>query len=93
LAADRRGNLYGATPNGGETTGECGEFGCGTLFIFSTAGSKKIIHTFTGTQVDGSEPSGLLWNGAGYLYGIASYGGVHPAECRGGCGTIFKLVQ
>jgi uncharacterized repeat protein (TIGR03803 family) len=92
LVADRRGNLYGATPYGGETTSECSE-GCGTLFIFTTSGSKKIIHTFAGTQVDGRYPSGLLWNGAGYLYGIAESGGVHPAGCPNGCGTIFKLVQ
>lgn len=92
LVADRKGNLYGATLDGGEMTA-CAEFGCGTLFIFSTAGSKKIIHTFTGTHVDGGEPSGLLWNGAGYLYGIAAAGGVHPAECPDGCGTIFKVTQ
>jgi len=95
LVADRDGNLYGATPNGGETmTSECDEFdGCGTLYIFSTTGSKKVIRAFTGTHVDGRNPSGLLWSGAGYIYGVAAYGGVHPAECQGGCGTIFKLVQ
>jgi uncharacterized repeat protein (TIGR03803 family) len=96
LVADRDGNLYGATPNGGDTTTSelCEEVdGCGTLYIFSTAGSKKIIRAFTGTHVDGRNPSGLLWNGAGYIYGVAAYGGVHPAECSSGCGTIFKVVQ
>ena len=50
-----------------------------TIFNFST---------FT----DGNTPyAGLSMDGAGNLYGTASYGGYSGGTCYGGCGTVFKL--
>jgi len=81
---DKKGNLYGTTPDGGEKG--CS---CGVVYELSPIKGggwrQKVIHTFTGGN-DGSTGSlGLLLVKAGNLYGIAELGGAH------GVGTAFKL--
>jgi uncharacterized repeat protein (TIGR03803 family) len=82
---DRKGNLYGTTPDGGDVNG-CG---CGVVYKLSPTRSgwkQKVIHTFTGGN-DGSTGSlgSLLVDGDGNLFGVAELGGSH------GDGTAFKL--
>ncbi|HEV2382919.1 MAG TPA: choice-of-anchor tandem repeat GloVer-containing protein [Terriglobia bacterium] len=49
----------------------------------------RVLHSFTG-GTDGSGPVGdLIRDTAGNLYGTTESGG--NANCRSGCGTIFKL--
>ena len=79
---DNSGNLYGTTLIGG---GTCG---CGTVFKVAPDSTETILHTFTGTGGDGSNP--LISDRAGNLYGTTSGGGNGGGEC--GCGTVFKLA-
>ncbi len=83
---DKKGNLYGTTPDGGSVSG-CS---CGVVYELSptTKGQwrEKVIHRFTGGN-DGSTGSlGLLLVKAGNLYGVAELGGAH------GDGTVFKMT-
>jgi len=54
------------------------------------AGTEKVLHTFAFT--DGENPyTGVLFDGAGNLYGTTFYGG--GAACNaGGCGVVFKMA-
>ena len=84
LVADSAGNLYGTTANGG-TQSE------GTVFEMSPNGSggytEKVLHHFFLTTDDGENPeAGLIFDGAGNLYGTTFAGG------SAGHGTVFELV-
>lgn len=81
LIRDTAGNLYGITYYGGNR--KCN---CGMVFKFDAAGNETVLHRFTG-QSDGANPSGLVSDSAGNLYGTTSYGG--DLTCN--CGTVFKL--
>jgi uncharacterized repeat protein (TIGR03803 family) len=95
VVRDSAGNLYGSTPNGGDTSPQActldyGENGCGVVYKLSPNGSggwtETVIHTFTSGS-DGSVPLGnLVMDGAGNLFGTTEYGG---SPC--GCGTVFEL--
>jgi uncharacterized repeat protein (TIGR03803 family) len=81
LTLDARGNLYGAT-NGG------GTYGYGMIFELKRqrAGewSEIVVHNFNGS--DGSSPNGgMIFDGAGNVYGTTSGGGATYA------GTVFEL--
>jgi uncharacterized repeat protein (TIGR03803 family) len=95
LVFDAKGNLYGTTTSGGNSS--CGGNGCGVVFKLTpkTGGiwREKVLHRFTGGK-DGSDPhSVLLFDQAGNLYGTAQLGG-NLSQCRGhGCGVVFKLTQ
>jgi len=85
LVRDSAGNLYGTTPAGGD-------YGWGTIFEVTPAGSAsttKTLYSFLGTS-DGALPrAGLALDSAGNLYGVAQFGG--SFKCPAGCGTVFKL--
>lgn len=99
VTLDAEGNIYGMSPYGGEP--DCGfvqnHDSCGTLFKLSPTGEFTLLHVFSGK--DGIQPEGgVVLDGKGNLYGVASYGGNlscnypgsgQPSEA--GCGTIFKL--
>jgi uncharacterized repeat protein (TIGR03803 family) len=90
---DPSGNLYGATPNGGNL--DC-KNGCGVVFKVDPAGKETVLHAFTG-GTDGQIPqsSGLALDAAGNLYGITATGGsgnCHYADGAVGCGTVFKIM-
>ncbi len=87
VIADRAGNLYGTTSQGG--TQGCSGNGCGTVFELSPGGSgwtQKVLYTFRGAA-DGATPTaGLVSDAAGNLYGATAGGG------SGDGGVIFQLT-
>ncbi len=92
LTSDKAGNLYGVTFQGGS-----GAYGNGTVFeLKSTAGGGwtwRVIYSFGSVSpADGSNPSsGLIFDGAGNLYGTTSAGGTATTCGGAGCGTAFEL--
>jgi uncharacterized repeat protein (TIGR03803 family) len=86
---DKKGNIYGTTPDGGSANG-CNGSGCGVIYQLSTVKGgqwkETVIHRFTNGN-DGSRGSLglLLFDKAGNLYGNAELGGAHAS------GTAFKL--
>jgi uncharacterized repeat protein (TIGR03803 family) len=89
LYADKKGNLYGTTDQGGG--GNCSS-GCGIVFKLASDGTETVLHAFDG--MDGYKPEGgLIADKKGSLYGTTYYGG-NPQSCpQSGCGTIFKLKE
>jgi uncharacterized repeat protein (TIGR03803 family) len=99
VALDSEGNIYGMSPYGGEP--DCGfvqnQASCGTLFRLSPSGQFTLLHVFSGK--DGIQPEGgVVLDGKGNLYGVASYGGNLSCTYPGwgqpdeaGCGTVYKL--
>ena len=87
LIRDKRGNLYGTTEIGGNTS-LCYNAGCGTVFELSPSGStykETLLYTFTGGS-DGWGPDATLVMGKnGDLFGSTVLGGC----CSGG--VIFRL--
>jgi uncharacterized repeat protein (TIGR03803 family) len=87
LIADKAGNLYGTTTNGG--AGSC-QGGCGTVFELSAAAAGRwtetVLYSFTGAD-DGAIPqTGLTFDAAGNLYGTTIHGGTLED------GTVFQLT-
>jgi uncharacterized repeat protein (TIGR03803 family) len=79
LVRDAAGNLYGTTAGGGA-------FGRGTVFKLDTRGTKTVLHTFSGSPLDGQIPDAdLILDAAGNLYGTTGSGGAYDY------GTVFKL--
>jgi hypothetical protein len=92
LVLDEAGELYGTTQDGGIYDG-------GVVFKLRSrpggASSESILHDFgRSTGYDGGSPeAGLIWDGAGNLYGTTRWGGGYYKNCTAGCGTVFKLVH
>ena len=89
LIFDQAGNLYGTTDYGGNLN-HCTSYGCGVVFRLTpnADGSWKesVLHKFTGGK-DGAVPvAGLIFDGAGSLYGTTPAGGAY------GHGDVFKLA-
>jgi uncharacterized repeat protein (TIGR03803 family) len=85
------GTLYGVTQHGGGTG--C-DYGCGTVYSISPAGTETVLHKFTGGAADGAYPDSSLIDVNGTLYGATSAGG-NPAcksQVWGGCGTIYSIT-
>jgi uncharacterized repeat protein (TIGR03803 family) len=87
LIADKAGNLYGTTADGG--AGAC-QGGCGTVFELSPASggrwTETVLYRFTGGS-DGAVPeTGLIFDTTGNLYGTTIHGG------SSGDGTVFQLT-
>ena len=82
---DTTGNLYG-------TTDCCGSYYAGTVFQLTpseTGWSAKVLHSFGSQSDDGTNPGGLIMDGAGNLYGT-TLGLV--ARGFNYCGTVFQLA-
>jgi uncharacterized repeat protein (TIGR03803 family) len=84
LIFDGSGNLYGTTVMGGSENG-------GTVFETSPNGSggwtTRVLYNFGISGTDGQQPyAGLIFDGAGNLYGTTSAGGSE------GYGTVFELT-
>jgi uncharacterized repeat protein (TIGR03803 family) len=82
LIFDVSGNLYGTTESGGAR-------GFGTVFELTrpACGSwkEKVLHSFTGN--DGYQPTGLIFDAFGNLYGTTKNGGAYVYY-----GTVFELT-
>ena len=88
LVLDTQGNLYGTAYFGGKG---CNSPGCGFAFQFTpqSDGSWKetILRTFESAD-DGSQPiAGMIFDGAGNLYGMTEFGGGEF-----GFGTVFEIT-
>ena len=89
LVADKAGNLYGTTAQGG-TVGSCN---CGTVFKLkppATPGgiwTKRILHTFTRMNGDGGYTfgAGVVVDSKGIVYGTTGNGGTYDS------GTVFRI--
>lgn len=92
VVIDAAGNLYGTTENGGAHS-------AGTIFemrLVDGTWTESILHNFCSSAncTDGNIPSaGLIFNGAGNLYGTTQTGGTMVGTgCEGSpCGTVFEL--
>jgi uncharacterized repeat protein (TIGR03803 family) len=82
LTFDRKGNLYGMAPTGGE-------FGVGVIYKLAPDGSggwtQSVLHAFTGGADGATGSAGRLMVSSGRLYGVATVGGAN------GKGTVFRL--
>jgi uncharacterized repeat protein (TIGR03803 family) len=88
LLRDAEGNFYGVTSTGGPA-------GLGTVFKLDTSNTLKTLHSFIGNlngAGDGDAPRSRLVTLSGDLYGITTLGG-GSANCKGGCGTIYKMTK
>lgn len=56
----------------------------------ANAQTYTVLHTFTGTP-DGTNPSPLIRDAEGNLYGTALAGGSGVNNCLGGCGMVYKI--
>jgi hypothetical protein len=86
LIADAAGNFYGVTDAGGSGQGLVYEL------IHNSDGSwtESVLYTFTGGSDGGNPIAGLVFDGAGNLYGTAQFGG--DSSCKPfGCGVVFEL--
>lgn len=79
LVSNEAGNLYGTTSFGGVQ-------GSGTAFEVAPNGRERVLHNFIGQPLDGGDPSGLIRDTAGNLYGTTVEGGSYFF------GTVFKLT-
>jgi len=96
VVADKKGNLYGTTVDGGGGTQCIVQFGgCGTIFRINPRGRERILYAFSGGS-DGANPqAALLIDKAGNLFGTTAYGGNTSACNQGaspGCGTVFEIA-
>lgn len=94
---DSRGNLYGATPVGGDLSkkGCINAYyaGCGVVFELSprSGGTWKetVLHTFE--LSDGYYPVATLLLSDSALWGTTLQGG-GSSTCQPGCGVVFKIT-
>jgi uncharacterized repeat protein (TIGR03803 family) len=90
LIADKQGNLYGTTTEGGG--GDCSKHGkgCGTVFKVAPDGTTTVLHAFAGHRF-GEIPAGpVIADKDGNLYGTTLLGG-HSCDSKG-CGIVYKLA-
>jgi uncharacterized repeat protein (TIGR03803 family) len=81
LVFDKKGNLYG-------TTYDCGEYGEGTVFEITAAGTEKVLYSFGSQSGDGYRPwAGLVFDKKGNLYGTTFNGGNFDY------GTVFEITK
>jgi uncharacterized repeat protein (TIGR03803 family) len=79
------GDFYGTTYIGGTSN-------VGTVFAITPAGSESMIHAFSGTPGDGSNPRATLVSGRdGNFYGTTRTGGSGVAGNPDGNGTVFGI--
>jgi uncharacterized protein YceK len=92
VVPDKAGNLYGATPDGGE--GNC-QFGCGVIFRLSRKQNwaNTVLYYFQGGS-DGFDTFGSLAIRDGDLYGTTVAGGdlnCSALTSEQGCGVVFRV--
>ena len=87
---DRKGNLYGTTPNGGNVNNG------GVAFKLTPKGKEKVLYSFCAQSgcADGWTPeAGLILDREDNLYGTTADGGIDGGLCfPQGCGVVFRLT-
>jgi hypothetical protein len=48
-----------------------------TVFKLNPSGTEAVLYSFTGYRNDGADPSGLIMDAQGNLYGATVYGGTN----------------
>jgi uncharacterized repeat protein (TIGR03803 family) len=88
---DGKGNMFGATSEGGIIKSPCRwSFGCGVIYEMTPNSdgtwTYHVLHRFASSKNDGQNPySGLVMDKAGNFYGGTVAGGTYSL------GTVFKL--
>ncbi len=77
VVLDTTDNLYGTTFDGGSNAN-------GVVYMLSASGQQTILYNFTG-GADGANPTGVIRDSAGDLFGSAESGGK-------GSGIVYKLT-
>jgi uncharacterized repeat protein (TIGR03803 family) len=90
LVLDAAGNMYGGNYGGPDN--------CGVIYQLSrSAGGWMLSDIYNGFYCPegnvGIAPGGLVFDGAGNLYGTTFYGGHISCTAAQGCGTVFKLTN
>jgi uncharacterized repeat protein (TIGR03803 family) len=86
LVVDKKGNLYGASFDGGN-------YFYGAVYQVTAGGTERLVYSFTGKADGGGPFGGLLLDRKGNLYGTTYAGGTAGATCgSSGCGTVFKIA-
>ncbi len=90
LIFDAAGNLYGTTLSGGAGRGAQG---CGIVFELTPNSDgnwgESVLYRFAGGRDGCASNAGLIFDGAGNLYGTTTRGG--NQACKRGCGVVFEL--
>jgi uncharacterized repeat protein (TIGR03803 family) len=91
LIADKSGNLYGTTSEGGNsnTCGPLGGESCGVVFELTPSDggwTESVLYSFAGGADGGTPYGGLVIDASGNLYGTTYAGGAT------GQGTVFELI-
>jgi uncharacterized repeat protein (TIGR03803 family) len=89
LVFDKKGNLYGATWEGGSSGSSCQDPGCGTVFKITPAGKESVLYAFCQQSDcdDGANAySRPIFDEKGHMYGTTSNGGISAG------GVVFKLT-
>ena len=87
LTIGRDGNFYGTSHplNGGASSG-------GTVYRVTANGDMTVLHTFSGSGLEGQFPGGLLLGSDGNFYGMAFRGGSSRTDINPGYGTIYRIT-
>jgi len=82
LVLDSSGNIFGAALNGGRNHG-------GTVYRLEPSGKLRVLHSFCAGKDchDGGYPNGVIMDGSGQLFGVATNGGKKNG------GTVFALAK
>ena len=99
LFLDNSGAIYGASLQGGLHGKGCNQqFGCGAVFqLVPPAGpgdvwTENTLYDFRGLA-DGRNPSTMIMDSTGTIYGTTTSGGTFNQNCPSGCGVVFKLAR
>jgi uncharacterized repeat protein (TIGR03803 family) len=88
---DSKGNLFGNTWEGGDSSCGFNGNGCGTVYEVQANGTFLVLYTFT-SLAEGIEPAGSpVMDSQGNLFGTTQWGGDLNCEHTVGCGTIYEL--
>jgi len=97
LFLDNSGAIYGASQLGGLSGKGCNQqYGCGAIFQLvppihqGGSWTAQVLYEFQGAN-DGGNPTTVIMDSTGTIYGTTQYGGAFNKNCPLGCGVVFQL--